>query len=191
MPSFSPSGGRRVMRATELVEQSSGVQAAGWRRRRFPRGGTGGSPTIYGELVKSVNAHSRAQSAIWLMEFNADPLLFDWDYVWTNPDALPEDEDYQIHKTIGVINGSYQSWRADEATPIFVCGVDVHTREEENEETLATEDMPYLIVQTWDLAILPGHETTTIDGRPQGPSHPTGNREYGLDGGDCAAPEAP
>ena len=188
--SLDKSTALRMGRATLITESRNISPATTPRRWRHPRGGGGGSPATYVRIIKSVPSFGRTQDAAEIYVFNSDALVFDWEPVYTNPDAAPEDPDYQVITKIGIINSGYEPIRASEAIPIGGNGVDIYSITEIEEGDESPEPVEslyrYLVLQNvYDLASLAGMEETTIDGEPQGPSHPSGSRHFGLDGGPC------
>lgn len=179
---------------TGVMQQQSlqyGFSSNGGILTRAPRPAKGVStPITYVRILKSVPSFGRTQDAAEIYYFDTAASAFDWAPLYTNPDAAPEDPDYQIPAKIGIINSGYEPIRASEAIPIGGNGVDIYsiTEAEEGDESPEPEESlyRYLVLQNvYDLASLTGTELTTIDGEPQGPSKPDGSRNFYNDGGPC------
>jgi hypothetical protein len=159
------------------------------RRRNRSGGGGGGTPTTYVHIIDTIPGKTRKQQCAEIWEFDADPSVLDWAPVYVNPEALPEDEDYQVITKIGIINFGERTIRGSDEIPIPYSGVDIISTTEaaEDDESPEPELLPfrYLIVTPSDLADHPGTELTTVDGKPQGPSKPNDSRHFYNDGGPC------
>lgn len=171
--------------------QPGQFQGGGYNvQRPLSRPGGGGSdlPTIYVKLIDTVpgGGNGRKQNCAEVYYFDDDPIAFGWYPVYTDPTS-------ETIQKIGIINFGYPALRGSVDIPIMLRGVDVYTITEADEgdddpEAIETPH-DYLVVVPFDLAMLPGTEIDTIDGRPQGPSKLDGSRDFYNDGGPCEIEE--
>ncbi len=163
-------------------------------------GGGGGISPTFVMIFKTVPPFTRMQNCAYLVELNSS-VASNFEYVFTNPDALPEDEDYLKVKTIGIHNFGfnpivgYEEPGEGPLDPIieniYIPAFGLHrftvneAAEGDEDPEPETFDFDYLTVVNFDLASLPGTKRVTLNNKPQGPTKPNGGRLFYNDGGPC------